>query len=86
MDDIKLREEDHIFRCASAQNVVNERKQDSGYECRKKKREKKDPKAQEEAVADTDHESILNKHESEEDRHNKHKSESQCGNIIDVEA
>jgi len=51
-----------------------------------KKREKKDRKAQEEAVADTDHESILNKHEREEERHNKHESENQCGNIIDVEA
>ena len=84
MNDIKLRQEEHSFWCTSVQNVVNDRKQDSNY---KFGRKKKDQKTREKAVVDTDHESIIYKHETdEEERRKKHESENQCGNIIDIEA
>lgn len=87
MDDIKLRQEDHSFWCTSVQNIVNDRKQDSNYGFGEKKRKKKDHKTREKTVVDTDNESIIYKHETEEEEHRKkHGSENQCGNIIDIEA
>lgn len=83
MDDMKLRQEDHVFPCTSVQHIVKERKQDSHLVFGEEKRKKKDNMTRKKVVIDKACESIMNKHEEERDK--KCGSENQCGNIIDIE-
>ncbi len=86
-DNIKRIREELPFTCTPVGQVVSERKQDGHHEFDKKKKGKKDMKAQERQTVSANRETTSDAHEGAQDEHKKILAkENQCGNIVDIEA
>lgn len=86
-DRIEQIREEPPFICVSVKQVIHDRRQGETYEFGKKKKGKKDEKAQDRQSASAVRESTVDMQGTEHGGCEKISAEeNQCGNIIDIEA